>query len=120
MPETKQPVWKIVFNDDSLIVYTDETGVYCPEAYNKNQRVRFLCEPLKLSRQGKLIPAGWNNTWKYSEEKHVVWFDESLDQIAGHAGIPVADLREYFCSNDPVKLALAYNEVGAYKGYENL
>lgn len=123
MPETKQPVWKIVFNDDSLIVYVDETGVYCPEAVaivpGKGKH-RFLCEYLKLSPQGKLIPAGWNSGWKYSYEMYTVWFDAYLPNIARFGGVGVAELRQMFCSVDPVLLARAYNLVGAYKGYENL
>lgn len=126
---TKQPVWKFVANlgdanpidHGGLFVYVDETGVYAPEM-----------ERLEPSDDGK-------ETWEVrrvcldkctfvdgvlSDNKFhpsiAAWFAKDIEYLASFLGIAEADFIEMICSNDAMKLAVTYEAIGQYHGWDNL
>lgn len=132
---TKQPVWKFIDNlgDVSPVeyggyfIFIDETGVYPPEAEywdaEDNRLYRFSLDQLH-DLDGHLIPLSIaeknQEDLPYPKDEYNEWFDDDIDNIAETLDITPAELREMFCSDDVLKRAWAYREVGMYWGFENL
>ncbi len=129
---TNQPVWALVANlgDASPLdyggyfIFKDETGVYPEEAEllelddendeNSTYTVyRFPLERCTLSADGVLSDNSCH-------PEHAAWFADSLASVASYIGDDANELREWFCSADPVERACAYRAVGEYHGWKNL
>lgn len=138
---TKQPKWKLLANlGDShpidyggYFVYVDETGVYAPEA-------ELLISPdsddgawevYRWSLDRCTYQNGILSDNKFHPDK-AAWFAKPeskraerpqdttyLSNVAECNDITEAELIEAFCSEDPLKLAFAYREVGEYHGFNN-
>ena len=129
---TKQPEWKFVANLGDVnpldyggyFVFEDRTGVYPPEAEKFDPDTmdahRIVLDPLTLVN-GKLINARIAKEEKlpYPLESYTEWFEDSIPSIASYIGMEEAELISLFCSNDPRKLARAYEAVYMYHGWEN-
>ena len=131
---TQQPTWKRVgtigdinfVEHDGGPVFVDETGVYPPEL-EYVQRMpegdafvyRVSLENLKLSPDGKLIPARYDSTWPHPIEDYTEWFDRDLESVARFAGTTRAHLVEELTSPQPIARALAYETLAQYHGWEN-
>jgi len=138
---TQQPKWKLIVNlgdanpiaYGGVFVYRDETGIYPPEMEKLESIENAFGEPTKWEvhrvvldqckiRPGsaRLIPAKYDPaTWTHPIASYDEWFNDSLSSVADFAGIPVDELREMFCSSDPVTLAFAYQAVFNYHGWDN-
>jgi hypothetical protein len=116
---TNQPTWKCVANlgdatpwdYGGAFVMVDETGVYDPELWlfevpnnedDPTVEYRILLEPCTF--QGSHISDN-----RYHPE-YPAWFgtQERLAEMAEESGICVLELINWFCSDDPVKRATAY------------
>ena len=119
-----QPKWKLVGNlgDATPLeyggywVYTDETGVYAPEAEiyfpETGEVYRFILEPCTFDN-------GILSDNPYHKD-HPVWFDDSIKGMASFVGIEPSQLVAEFLSDDPLERADAWRTVGDYHGYDNL
>lgn len=134
--ETKQPIWKRVGTIGDVnftkysggLVFIDESGVYPPEleyvhAGDTEEQdayvYRVVLENLKLSPEGKLIPARYDASWPEPIENYAEWFDRDLDKVGEFVGIPRRDLVAYLVSSDPMLRALAYESMASFHGWAN-
>ena len=134
--ETTQPKWRQVgtigdinFVDyDGGPVFVDETGVYPPELeYVQNMPepdtdafvYRFVLDSLKLSPDGKLIPAAYNESWPHPVESYVEWFDKDVSSVADSIGMDRAEFVDALLSDNPMARASAYEAMAQYLGWEN-
>jgi hypothetical protein len=141
---TQQPVWKLIanlgdahpFDCGGYFIYQDQTGVYPPEGvllveptddadvddHDDDQTGRYLVYRFVLDRlkevQGYLVPERYQPDWPHPVARYEEWFTDSLDRVANCFDQP--DIRENFCSADPLIRAWAYRAVGDYHGFENL
>ena len=141
--ETNQPKWELVANlgDANPIdyggyfVYRDTTGVYpaeaerldSPESDNGEWTVRRVClDRLELAydmfERKLLVPFGFSERTDLPHPiaRYNEWFADGLESVANYVGMSLDELRNGFCSEDPVERAFAYQAVGDYHGWENL
>lgn len=130
-----QPVWKYLANlgdatpllYGGLFVYTDETGVYPPEAELLLEPAddidvdspkarwtvfRFILEPCTYIN-------GVLSDNKYHPNK-AAWFAKDLPSLASFIGMELETLISLFTSADPCQRAHAWQSVGDYWGFDNL
>jgi len=106
-------------------VYRDTTGVYAEEGeklfvYEDSWQIyRFPLDRLKMV-QGYLVPLRYSPDWPEPLFRYDEWFHKDLDRVASYVGQSVEELRNAFCSDDPIVRAGAYEAIGDYFGYENL
>jgi hypothetical protein len=127
--ETKQPKWKqvgIIGDLNGGPVFVDETGVYPPELeYVQNMPegdayvYRFPMDNLKLSPDGKLIPANYDASWPHPIESYTEWFDKNLDRVASICGVSRQELLDSLLSDNPIERAWGYQALAEYHGWEN-
>ena len=124
---TNQPVWKCIGNlgDSSpwdyggAFVMVDTTGVYCPELWLfevPDCEDEPVMEYRLLLEQCTYIGGVLSDNKSHPE--YGVWFgtQECLADLAEQAGISVLELLNHFCSDDPLKLAMAYKLVADVHG----
>ncbi len=126
---SNQPVWKLVaqlgdvnpIDHGGYFVFTDETGVYAPEAEllispeedsGKWQIYRFSLEPCTFID-------GILSDNKFHPD-HPAWFANSIGQIAGFMGQTTSDMIQWITGNDLVDKAFAWQAIGNYWGLDNL
>jgi hypothetical protein len=80
---------------------------------------RFRLDRLKLVN-GYLVPLKYEPSWPRPLEHYDEWFSNDIPRMAESVDWSAEELREAFTSEDPVKLALAYEILGGYHGFENL
>lgn len=128
-----QPKWRLVaqlgdadpIENGGYFVFVDETGVFPPEA-----------ELWNTTENEDGLPNGWTlYRWTLDKCTHVnrvlsdnqfhpevaAWFADSLTAIAELVDYPdgVPGLIADLCSDDPIKLATAYEAVKALHGADN-
>ncbi len=130
---TRQPNWKLLANlgDANPIdyggyfVHQDTTGAYTEEVeklfvYEDSWQVyRFPLDRLKIV-QGYLVPLRYSPDWPEPLPRYDEWFHKDLDKVAESIGLSAQELKEQFCSDNPIIRARAYEAIGDYHGYENL
>jgi hypothetical protein len=139
---TQQPNWQLIANlgdahpidHGGLFVSIDTTGVYAPEA-------ELLVSPdddsgewtvYRFSLDQCTFVAGVLSDNKFHPD-HAAWFAKPeaeranrpqdttyLSNVASCMGMDLDQLREWFCSANPIERAMAYQAVGDYHGFENL
>lgn len=136
---TRQPSWKFVDNlgdatpldYGGYFVYVDTTGVYGPEAelleepeggnvYTVRRILLERCKQVEAGDRVLLVPFKYDDTWPHPVESYDEWFSSDLREVADCVGMPVAELRDMLCSDDPLKRADAYRAIGDYHGWDNL
>lgn len=109
-------------------VFIDETGAYPPELeYVQNMPepntdayvYRIVLDPLKLSPDGKLIPANYDETWPHPIADYTEWFDRDIDKVASSIGISREEFIEALISDNPMARASAYEALAHYHGWDN-
>lgn len=125
MPKTDQATWRLLANigdaspldHGGYFVYTDETGVYPPEAElleplvdGKYELRRFILEPCTFV-DGVLSDNRFH-------PNHPAWFADSLESIQESSDI--GNIVTLLCSTDPIDRATAWRAIGEYHGFENL
>ncbi len=128
--QTKQPEWKLLANlgdkhpidHGGYFIYTDETGVYPPEAEmlispdsdDGGQWIayRFILEPCTCID-------GILSDNKFHPDKPA-WFAKDLELVANCHGMALDELLLAFVSDDIRERAMAWQAIGEYHGYENL
>lgn len=112
-------------------LYTDDTGVYPPElvlidtAERQEYRYRFPCERCSVVDTGEgysyLVPYGFHERTDLPNPRghYREWFDESLADVARSVGVTRADLVADLTSDDPRRLASAYEAIAGYHGKDN-
>lgn len=137
---SNQPIWKLLWSTDYSALYTDETGVYPPELQiaqtdddagityvyrfpldrcwqvTDDDGSTFLTDmnPERATRTGdpfKDLP--------YPLSHYVPWFRNDLGNVASSVGRSVAEIVGDLCSDDPSRLAHAYEDIGGYHGFDN-
>jgi len=106
-------------------VHQDTTGAYTEEVeklfvYEDSWQVyRFPLDRLKIV-QGYLVPLRYSPDWPEPLPRYDEWFHKDLDKVAESIGLSAQELKEQFCSDNPIIRARAYEAIGDYHGYENL
>lgn len=142
--ETKQPIWQFVANlgdvhpidHGGYFVYRDTTGVYSDQAElllvdesaetdsgDEWTVYRFDLDRLKQVQIGEtvyLVPLKFDESWPHPVSHYDEWFHGDLARVASFLGQSLQDLRDAFCSENPLKRAHAYKAIGDYHGFENL
>ena len=131
---TNQPKWKQIgtigdicfIQHDGGPVFVDETGIYPPELeYVQNMPeedafvYRFSLDPVKLSPAGKLIPAGYNESWPHPIEEYTEWFNDSIDGVCAFCGISREEFISAITSDNAMARAAAYESLAQYHGWES-
>jgi hypothetical protein len=146
MTTTTQPTWKLLQNLGDVnpidyggyFVFTDETGVYSPEAEllispdeepaeddPQYMIYRFSLDRFKTIEDEEthtiyLIPYRYNvDEWPYPASRYDEWFHKDLASVARFIGSTVEEMRSDLCSEDPLSRAHAYRAIGDYHGFEN-
>lgn len=139
---TRQPSWKCIANlgdvhpidHGGYFVYVDKTGVYPEEGevliVPNEEGGKYTVYRLSLDRC--TLVNGILSDNKYHPE-HAAWWAHPESQrkerpqdstyllnVAECSGTTPEELAEWFCSEDPLQRAEAYNAVGMYHGYDNL
>jgi len=139
-----QPKWKMIANlgdvnpvdHGGLFVYVDETGVYPPEMERLTPNSDDDADGWQI-RRVKLDKCSWNvETGILSDNPyhpdHAAWFAQPeakrkerpqdttyLQDVCDSMDCDGDELVADFCSDDPVRRALAYRAVLDYHGWEN-
>jgi hypothetical protein len=115
-----QPQWRLIAalgDADPLThgghwVFADETGVYPPEAERYDPETglahRYCLEPHTLT-EGVLSDNRFH-------PECATWYADRLAGVASWAGTTVTELRQQFCSPDPVQRAHAYAALAEFFG----
>lgn len=141
MSHNRQPEWKFVSNlgDASPIehggyfLYHDATGAYGYEAEilqlvsddmdadadDARWQVYRVCLERFQMVKGYMVPIGYTAEWPHPLASYVEWFDESLADVAETMGLDEKSIREQLCSDKGEDLALAYQAIAAFCGWEN-
>lgn len=138
-----QPKWKFVTNlgdkhpldHGGLFVYIDETGVYPPEmervepnsdddkdGWEVHRVVLDRCTYIDgILSDNKFHPthAAWF-AQPESERKERPQDTTYLQGVCDCMDYDMDELIADFCSDDPVRLAMAYRAIGDYHGWQNL
>ena len=139
-----QPAWKELCSTDYSRLLLDTTGVYPPELEvaqeisedEENMRYELYRIPLERYelRESRLTDGYGHRPW-FENDFHKIahgihtddrycepcgqWISRNLSGAASSADMDPDELRELFCSDDPIKLAQAYETVAGCHGYEN-
>ena len=127
---TTQPVWKTVWQTDCTWLHADETGEYEPELTVAQEDedaeqwyvYRVVLERYKevrVENQIYLVPFGWNASWSHPTHRYAPWFYRHLESIADSVGRTKREIVEDLCSDDPGRLASAYQDIYGHHGYAN-
>lgn len=139
---TTQPEWKLVaqLGDENPLdhggywIFIDTTGQYQPEgeyliapegdektyeAFRFPLDLCYLTNGILSDNRYHLDHAAWFATpeGRRAERPQDTTY---LSDIAIFAGITVAELTGLLCSPDYISRALAYRDIGAYHGFDNL
>ena len=134
-----QPDWKLIYATDYSALYRDATGVYPPElriAQTDDDvdegdieatAARVYRFPLdrcyRATRDdGSTVLVSLNpvrTDLPYPIESYVPWFRKHLGSIASSVGRSVDEIVDDLCSDDPARLASAYEDIGGYHGFDN-
>lgn len=143
---TNQPRWKLIVNLGDVnpieyggyFIFKDTTGVYPEEAIFLDStpddksgawiEYCFTLDRYKLvevdldetTKKSYLVPFNYNKEWTQPISAYEAWFVNDLDSIASSVGSTREMLIEMLCSADAINRALAYRDIGAYFGFENL
>lgn len=141
---TNQPNWELIANLGDVhpldyggyFIYRDTTGVYTEEGEkvfvddeeNENSKYTIYrfgldrCEMVAKDGKTYLVPFGFasRTDLPYAIETYDEWFDKRLDEIAQSVEQSIEEMREAFCSADPLIRAFAYEAVGNHFGFDNL
>ena len=128
------PNWKLVYSTDTEALYIDATGEHDPQLavldeYETKRGTtryyfyRFDLEKYKIVHVTEddtttryLVPVAYEPTWPHASQ-YVPWFYGDLKSIT--ESCDHASILEDLCSDDPRKLAHAYNSIGWYHGFHN-
>ena len=133
-----QPEWQLLSSTDCTALYVDTTGVYPPELAvadevdHDDEDIeataaivhRFpleRCWVVDREEASLLVSADPHRAHElpHPVSSYVPWFVSSLRQVAESAGTAPKDLSDALCSDDPIELAMAYEAIGGYCGYDN-
>lgn len=140
-----QPQWELVYATDYSALYRDTTGVYDPELVvaqelddvdeDDIEATAAVVYRFPLERCWRVTETdedtGETSTYitdmdpaRESElphplSSHKPWYRDSLGDIARSSGIPIAELIDALCSDDPATLANAFEAIGGHHGYAN-
>ena len=139
---TRQPTWKLIrnlgdknpFDHGGYFIYQDETGVYPeegeylvePEEEGGVYTIyRFTVDKLKVvvheeTHISYLVSDQYESGWSHPLHRYDEWFHEDLHKVAEVHGLDYKDLRDLFCSDDPLMRAEGYRAIGDYHGFLNL
>jgi hypothetical protein len=142
---TNQPEWKLIAQIGDVhpieyggyFIFKDETGVYeeegewleAPETDKGIWRVyRFGLDrcaqvdgylvPFRLAAERSRLSTTRN--WPHPLPAYDEWFNKDLAGVAESMDIDVGQLRNWFCSADPIERASAYRTIGEHWGFDNL
>jgi hypothetical protein len=134
---TKQPVWQLVANlgdrnpvdYDGYFILRDLTGVYpCEAEYlarycddpsgEDEDEDRGIWRAYRFPLERCTYIAGILSDNRFHPE-HAAWFADDLEDVAHGIGADVDTLITDLCSEDPIDLAVAYQAIADYHGYEN-
>jgi hypothetical protein len=137
---TNQPSWRLLqnlgdadpINFGGYFIFEDTTGVYEPEAEWLEAPdtddgtwyvYRFALDRLKMVEDDRtiyLVPDAYRDGWPHPVHQYDEWFHDDLAKVAESNGQTLAELRQAFCSDNPLDRAWAYRALGEYHGFENL
>ncbi|HEY8926181.1 MAG TPA: hypothetical protein VIU64_17485 [Polyangia bacterium] len=142
---TKQPEWEQVYATDYSALYRDKTGVYPPELVVA-QTVDDADEDDIEATAAVVFRFPLERCWRVTEtdeddgtmttyitnmdparepelpkplSSYKPWYLDSLGDVARSSGMPIADLTDALCSDDPRTLANAFEAIGGHHGYDN-
>jgi hypothetical protein len=133
-----QPEWQLISSTDCTALYVDTTGVYPPElaivdeVHHDDEDIeataaivyRFpleRCWIVDREEVSLLVSVDPHSAQDrpHPIARYIPWFASDMRTIAESAGIAPKDLTDALCSDDPVELAMAYEAIGGYCGYDN-
>lgn len=138
-----QPNWELVYATDYSALYRDRTGVYDPEL-TIAQIVDDADEDDIEAAAAVVYRFPLERCWRVTEDNgdgttttyltdmdpaheaelphplrsYVPWYAESLGEVAS-SGMPIVELTDALCSDDPKALANAFEAIGGHHGYDN-
>lgn len=128
---TNQPQWELVHATDYSALYRDATGVFPPELVIAQtcddvdeDNIEATSAYVYRFSLDRLYQHADDNGGTYLANEHGnrEWFQTchgGLQAVADSIGSSLADLVADLCSDDPRRLASAYEAIGGYRGYEN-
>ncbi len=137
-----QPTWKNLWSTDCLALCVDETGVYPPklavleEYETKRGTTRYQLYRVSLERQAivevtddddmvthrYLVPASIaarRDNLSHPIRVYEEWYVKDLAGIADTCDTTRDAIVAELCSEDPSHLAMAYDAIAGYHGWEN-
>ncbi len=139
-----QSDWELVYATDYSALYRDKTGVYAPEL-----KIAQTCDDVDEDdiedTSAFVYRFSLKRCWRVTEQNddgttttfltdmdpareaelphplcsYVPWYAKHLKSVADSVGMPVAELTDMLCSDDPRQLAHAYECIGGHSGYDN-
>ena len=130
---TNQPEWEFITNlgdvspldHGGLFLYKDKTGVYEPELERCEpiENGKFLIHRVSLERYKRLdkylVSIAYNDSWPNPAPQYQPWFKDRLQEIDESRDCYEEEIIEELCSDDPKKLASAYEAIYNYLGWDN-
>jgi hypothetical protein len=139
-----QPEWELIYATDYSALYRDKTGVYDPELTivqtvddadeDDIEATAAVVYRFPLERCWRVTEPTSEATFKtfltdmdpareselpYPLRSYVPWYAKSLGEAASSYGMPIAELTDALCSDDPKALAYAFEAIGGHHGYDN-
>ena len=97
----------------------DDHCEHCPPGAKLKWSVqRYALERLKLV-EGCLVSINYRPDYPHPLKSYVEWFASSLGRIAGAVGTTRQELVDALCSDDPRRLANAFEAIEGYHGLDN-
>lgn len=127
-----QPDWECIAVSDFFRIQKDKTGENVEEAEvaeeiedSDDDNKRFMVFRFPLDRlkevKGYLVPMGYTaKDYPHSLKDYEPWFMKDLEVVADGLSKKESELREAFCSKEPMIRFFAYLDVGHYHGMANL
>ncbi len=120
---SRQPEWKTISSSDYMAVKVDTTGVYPPEMVHVDDLGesaeeldgQFLVHRFPLDRCTFVNGILSDNQF---HPELAAWFADKLPEIANSCGMPLGILRAMLCSDDANHLAIGYDAIGSYYGFD--
>ena len=84
---------------------------------------RFDLERFQIVEDGNhlyLVSGKWNKSWPHALSSYDEWFHRGLKSVAESMSVSFQELRSDFCSEDPLKRAMAWCTIGDYYGFHEL
>lgn len=84
---------------------------------------RFDLERFQIVEDGNhlyLVSKNWDKSWPHALSSYDEWFHRDLKSVAESMSIKLQELRSGFCSEDPLKRAMAWCTIGDYYGFHEL